>query len=132
MPCCETCVCVGETFECLSVVDPRFAVLGEWCRSTGDDPATTARRAHSKERSRMGLAHAPQGCGEKRTPGVARQLVNIARVKACPSWEATSACGCGMNRCRAGKGRPEDNAVSYNDCFICLGLLDSKNRDPAP
>lgn len=62
---------------------------------------------------------------------VALQLANIAQVKRCPSWEATSSCGCGMNRCRLGKGRAQDNAVSYQDCFECLGLVGSKNPRPA-
>lgn len=52
----------------------------------------------------------------------ASDLANIARVKACPHWEKTSECGCGMNRCRAGKGRAGDNAVSHRDCFECLGI----------
>ncbi|AGA26032.1 hypothetical protein [Singulisphaera acidiphila] len=51
-------------------------------------------------------------------PTVAASTVLIARIKACPHWQASSECGCGVNRCAAGKGR--DGKVSHQDCFECL------------
>jgi hypothetical protein len=47
----------------------------------------------------------------------------IARMKACPHWRATSACGCGLNLCAAGKGK--GGVVSHADCFACLAATPS-------
>ncbi|WP_254053225.1 hypothetical protein [Singulisphaera sp. GP187] len=51
-------------------------------------------------------------------PTVAESTALIARMKACPHWQASSECGCGVNRCLAGKGR--EGKVSHQDCFECL------------
>lgn len=43
------------------------------------------------------------------------------RMRACPHWERSSGCGCGLNRCKVGKGK--EGVVSHDDCRSCLGLL---------
>lgn len=42
----------------------------------------------------------------------------IAEMKGCPHWVARSDCGCGVNVCRAGKGKA--GLVSHADCQVCL------------
>jgi hypothetical protein len=51
-------------------------------------------------------------------PDVATILRRVAAMKACPHWEASSSCGCGLNRCALGKGQA--GVVSHADCFACL------------
>lgn len=64
------------------------------------------------------------------SPEVARFLTLIARMKACPSWVASSSCGCGTNKCLAGKGR--QGFVSHQDCFGCLREADALIATPHP
>lgn len=51
---------------------------------------------------------------------LARQLVNLRRVKACPYFEPRSDCGCGVNACRVNKGPKGDGLVVLADCLACL------------
>src|SRR5438309_780434 len=51
MPCGPHCACIGEDFECLSVLDPiKFGFFRQWCES-GDE----SKRMHVRERSRLGI-----------------------------------------------------------------------------
>lgn len=73
-----------------------------------------------------GDAPAPQHAArleQSPRPAPAQVAANIARMKACPHWEASSACGCGNNICRIGKGRA--GVVSHADCFTCLDSADA-------
>lgn len=64
-------------------------------------------------------------CPETPTPPatsavpLAETLGLISRMKKCEHWEASSSCGCGSNRCLAGKGSPQ-GIVSHQQCFECL------------
>ena len=63
-------------------------------------------------------------------PEVAESLALVARMKACPSWVASSSCGCGANKCLAGRGR--QGIVNHVDCFACLREADSLTEDSHP
>lgn len=67
---------------------------------------------------------------ERNRESLRQSLSLIARVKACPSWEASSSCGCGNNRCRLGRGR--DGIVSHQECFACLREQDALTGAPRP
>lgn len=114
MPCSPTCACLDEPgLECLSVTDPaRFGYFAAWC--AGDDPI---RRLHVRNRSRIaaGMSMAPVTVAPVPIPVT---LALLARMKSCPHWQAASDCGCGHNRCAAGKGN--QGVVSHRDCFHCL------------
>lgn len=50
MPCCDTCACLGEPFECLASLYPvEWATFRAYCE--GDDPVL---RAHVRNRSAIG------------------------------------------------------------------------------
>lgn len=61
---------------------------------------------------------------------VAGTLGLIARMKKCPSWEASSSCGCGQNKCRQDKGL--GGIVVHADCFACLREQDALTEGPRP
>lgn len=65
---------------------------------------------------------------ERNREAIKKTMGLIARMKECPSWEKSSDCGCGNNRCRLGKGR--DGIVSHQDCFECLREADSLTEAP--
>lgn len=89
-------------------------------------------------------ASAPQGgpapAQPAPPPAPAQTITNIARMKACPSWEASTSCGCGVNICKSNRGRgPDPSRVSHLDCFACMESPDSpanaippEKTDPAP
>jgi hypothetical protein len=62
--------------------------------------------------------------------GVSEHIDLIRSMKACPSWEKSSDCGCGNNRCREGKGR--EGVVSHQDCFECLRSEEEVPQTPSP
>jgi len=51
-------------------------------------------------------------------------LILIGRVKKCNAWQRSIKCGCGKNRCLAGKG--QQGIVTHNDCFACLREKDAQ------
>lgn len=54
MPCCDTCVCIGEPFDCLAATHPdEFGFLRAYCAS--DNPVW---RSHSRARSKAGRSGA--------------------------------------------------------------------------
>ncbi len=60
--------------------------------------------------------------GEAATPppSLASDLAELARVRACPHLERRTDCGCGVNRCRAGRGPRGDGLVTLDDCRACV------------
>jgi hypothetical protein len=106
---CRNCPAANKAHPCLaqSKRHPRYCELVD-PRSPTYQPAYVSL-----------LAKDPCGQPEQAPRlSVANAVGLIARMKACESWEASSECGCGNNRCRLGKGR--DGIVSHQDCFACL------------
>lgn len=62
---------------------------------------------------------------------VKETLSLVSRMKKCPSWQATSDCGCaGAAKCLLGKGR--GGVVNYQECFACLREQDALTEAHRP
>ncbi len=101
---------------------PEFAFFRDWMAG-GDE----LQQRHVRQRSLLPYTPPPPppdddpDCPDQaaRKEGVRAAMKWIARMRACPHFEASSECGCGVNRCRLGKGK--DGLVSHADCRACLG-----------
>lgn len=69
---------------------------------------------------RNSAARAPR----KVDPQVRDALARVTQIKACPHWQASTTCGCGINLCALGKGN--DGKVSHKDCLECLQKQDEQ------
>lgn len=56
-------------------------------------------------------------------PKVIESVTLLSRIKACPNWQPSSTCGCGVNLCTATRGA--EKQVSHKDCFDCLREADA-------
>lgn len=127
MPCCPTCACIGEPFECLAVVAPdHYRHFRQWCES-----GNAAQKMLVRDRSRMGFTPpAPQGstgspASSPGGPSLARKAANFGKAivthaiaglpkaddataesrleicKTCDSFDADrvacKSCGCNLN-----------------------------------
>lgn len=95
-----------------AIGDPCTPSQGK-CRRVGEPGqdafrSTIARQARIRARQATRPSVIP--CGES--------LGLIVRMKSCPNWVARSDCGCGVNECRAGKGKA--GLVNHADCRACL------------
>lgn len=109
MPCCDTCACLDEPFECLAVRSPSlYPHFAAWCRS-----GTVSQR---------GLVRDLSGGRVDYTPAVPDPAAEATRrlLARCPFWIRVG-CGCGENRCAAGAGLR--GIVFPPDCEACtIGL----------
>jgi hypothetical protein len=114
---CRECPCPAQGVVCLATVEPsRFAWLCRLARS-GD----AIERSHVLGRSRLpaDLVPDPEPSPQEDRPPAGEIIRNIAKMKQCPHWEASSSCGCGVNICKAGRGK-NPGQVSHLECFECL------------
>lgn len=107
---CINCPIAEGGKPCLATLDcDRFGHFCDW--ASENDPL---KRAAIAGRAEIGIV----GPSPKRVLPPAVTLDLIARMKKCEFWEKVNDCGCGANKCLAGKGR--QGVVSHQNCFDCL------------
>lgn len=83
MACGATCSCRGERYECITIADPAtYGHLRDWCRATGDDPESEAKRERVRYLSQNAIRVPGHASPPPEPPSLLRKAASFAAAAA--------------------------------------------------